>query len=128
MGCKSFFSGFVKFGQSFLKGREEGLSQGGVRAGFIAVKQGEWRHLSGAMRGGVVMEFCRGKELYPFGQVVGAKDVEICFELLIGSLSLSIGLRVVGSGEANIILEETSKFLSKGRSELRASVRDGSVM
>ena len=58
MGCKSLFLGFVKFGQSFLKGGEEGLSQSGVRVGFIAVKQGKWGHLSGAMRGGVVMEFC----------------------------------------------------------------------
>ena len=58
MGCKSFFSGFVQFGQLFFKGGEEGLSQSGVRAGFIAVKQGKWGHLSGAMRGGVVMEFC----------------------------------------------------------------------
>ena len=32
MGCKSFFLGFVKFGQSFLEGGEEGLSQSGVRA------------------------------------------------------------------------------------------------
>ena len=38
MGHKSFLSGFVESGQSFLKGREEGLSQSGVRAGFIAVK------------------------------------------------------------------------------------------
>ena len=38
MSCKSFFSSFIKFGQSFLKGREEGLSQSGVRARFIAVK------------------------------------------------------------------------------------------
>ena len=45
IGCKSFFSDFIKFGQSFLKGREEGLSQSGVRAGFIAIKQGEWGHL-----------------------------------------------------------------------------------
>ena len=58
MGCKSFLLGFVKFGQSFLKGREEGLSQSGVRVGFIAVKQGKWGRLSGAMRGRVVMEFC----------------------------------------------------------------------
>ena len=58
MGCKSFFSGFIKFGQSFLKGGEEGLSQSGVRAGFIAVKQGKWGRLSGAVRDRVVMEFC----------------------------------------------------------------------
>ena len=38
MGRKSFFWGFVEFGQSFLKGREEGLSQSGVRAEFIAIK------------------------------------------------------------------------------------------
>ena len=128
MGCKSLFSGFIMFGQSFLKGGKKGLSQSGVRAGFIAVKQGEWGHLSGAMRGRVVMEFCQGKELYPFSWVVGAKDAEICFELLIGSLGLSIGLRMVGSGEANIILEEMSKFLSEGRSKLRASVGDESIV
>ena len=75
-----------------------------------------------------MMEFCQGKELYPFSQVVGAKDAEISFELLIGSLSLSMGLRMAGSGEANVILEETSEFLSKGRGELRALVGDESIM
>ena len=75
-----------------------------------------------------MVKFCQGKELYPFSWVVGAKDVEICFELLLGSLSLSISLRMVGSGEVNIILEEMSTFLSKGRSELRASVGDESIM
>ena len=128
MGCKSFFLGFVKFGQLFLKGGEEGLPQSGVRAGFIAVKQGEWGHLSGAMRGGVMVEFCQGKELYPFSQVVGVEDAEISFELLIGLLGLSISLRMVGSGEANIILEETSKFFSKGGSKLRALVGDESIV
>ena len=58
MGCKSFLSGFVKFGQSSLKGGEEGLSQSVVRVGFIAIKQGEWGCLSGAMRDRVVVEFC----------------------------------------------------------------------
>ena len=128
MGCKSFFLGFVKFGQSFLEGGEEGLSQSGVRAGFIAVKQGKWGHLSGAMRGRVVMEFCQGKELYPFSRVVGAKDVEISLKLLIGSLSLSISLRMVGSGEVNIVFEETSKFLREGGGKLRASVGDKNIM
>ena len=75
-----------------------------------------------------MMEFCRGKELYPFSQVVGAKDAEISFELLIRSLSLSIGLRMVDGGEVNIILEETSEFLSEGRSELRALVGDESIV
>ena len=38
MGHKSFFLGFVESGQLFLKGREEGLSQSGIRAGFITIK------------------------------------------------------------------------------------------
>ena len=58
VGCKSFPSGFIKFGQSFLEGGEEGLSQSGVRVGFVAIKQGEWGRLSGAMQGRVVVEFC----------------------------------------------------------------------
>ena len=75
-----------------------------------------------------MVEFHRGKELYPFGQVVGTKDAEICLEFLIGSLGLTIGLRVIGSGEANIILKEMSKFFGKGRSELRTLVRDESIV
>ena len=54
--------------------------------------------------------------------------MEISFELLIGLLGLSIGLRMVGSGEANVILEEMSEFLSKGGGELRTSVRDESIV
>ena len=50
-----------------------------------------------------MVEFCGGKELYPFGWIVGTKDVEICFKLLIGSLGLTIGLRMISSGEVNII-------------------------
>ena len=57
------------------------------------------------MWGRVVVEFCGGKELYPFSGVVGTKDVEICLKLLIGSLGLTIGLRMIDSGEANIIFE-----------------------
>ena len=75
-----------------------------------------------------MVEFCQGKEMHQFSWVVGAKDAEISFELLIGSLGLSIGLRMVGSGEVNIIFEKTSEFLSEGRSELRALVRDESVV
>ena len=74
------------------------------------------------------MEFCRGKELYPFGQVVGTKDVEIHLKFLIGLLSLSINLRMIGSREVNIVFEEMSKFLGESRSELRATVRDEGVM
>ena len=74
------------------------------------------------------MEFCGGKELYPFSQVVGTEDAEISLEFLISSLGLTISLRVISSGKANIVLEEMSKFFGEGRSKLRTMVRDESVM
>ena len=52
------------------------------------------------------MEFSGGKELYPFGWVVGTEDVEIGFEFLIGSFRLSIGLGMIGSGELYVISKE----------------------
>ena len=58
------------------------------------------------MRSRVVVEFGRGEELYPFSWVIGAEDAEIGLEFLIGSFSLSVGLRVVGGGESYIIVEE----------------------
>ena len=54
-----------------------------------------------------MVEFGGGEELHPFSQVIGAEDAEISFKFLIGSLSLSISLRVVGSGESYVVVEET---------------------
>ena len=75
-----------------------------------------------------MVEFCGGKELYPFHWVVGVEDMVISFKFLICSFSLSISLRVVGSGEANIIFEEVGKFFSKGRSKLETTIGDESIM
>ena len=58
------------------------------------------------MWGRVVVEFSRGKELYPFGWVVGTEDAEIGFEFLIGLFRLSIGLGMIGSGELYIVSKE----------------------
>ena len=52
------------------------------------------------------MEFSRGGELHPFSRVIGAEDAEIGLEFLIGSFSLSIGLRVVDGGESYVVVEE----------------------
>ena len=57
------------------------------------------------MMNGVVVEFSSGKEFCPFLRVVGTKDLEEGFNLLIGLLSLSISLRMISSGETDIILE-----------------------
>ena len=74
---------------------------------FVTIKERERGCLSGAMWGRVMVEFSGGKELHPFGQVIGAEDAEISLEFLIGSLSLPIGLRVVGGGESYVVVEKT---------------------
>ena len=53
-----------------------------------------------------MMEFSGGKELHPFSRVIGAEDAEISLEFLVGSLSLSVSLRMVCSGESYVIVEE----------------------
>ena len=68
------------------------------------------------------MKLSGGKEVGPFPGVVGTKDAEICFDFLIGLFGLSIGLRVVCSGEFHIVLEEMCKFSGEGGSKLWSSV------
>ena len=53
-----------------------------------------------------MVKLSSGKVICPFPRVVGAKDAKICFNFLIGSLSLSIHLRMICSGEFDIIVEE----------------------
>ena len=75
-----------------------------------------------------MMKLSGGKEVHPLLRVIGAKDAEICFYLLIGPFSLSICLRVICSGEFDVVVKELCQFSGKGRSELRASVRYQGVM
>ena len=52
------------------------------------------------------MKLGSGEEVCPFLRVVGTEDMEICFNLLIGLLSLSICLGMICDGELDVIMEE----------------------
>ena len=54
-----------------------------------------------------MVKLSSGKEICPFLRIVGAEDTEICFNLLIGLLGLSIHLGVICSGELDIVVEES---------------------
>ena len=69
-----------------------------------------------------------GKKVHPFPRVIGTEDAEVCFNLLICSFCLSIRLRVICSGEFDIIVEESCQFSGKGGCELWASVGYQRVM
>ena len=65
------------------------------------------------MRNGVVQELGRGKELGPSVRVISTEDTEISFYFLISSFGLSIGLRMIGGGEADIVFKDSGEFLSE---------------
>ena len=54
-----------------------------------------------------MVKLSSGKEVCPFPRVVGAKNAKVHFNLLIGSFGLSISLRVVCSGELDIIMKKS---------------------
>ena len=74
-----------------------------------------------------MVEFSGGEESYPFCLVVGTENVKIHLKFLICSFSLTICLRVIGCGQANIVFKETSEFLDEGRGKLRAMVQNNSL-
>ena len=57
------------------------------------------------MRNRVVVEFGCGEKFCPFLRVVGIEDLEISLNFLVGLFGLPISLRVIGGGEADIIME-----------------------
>jgi hypothetical protein len=60
--------------------------------------------------------------------IVGTKDPEIGFYLLIGSFRLAVGLGVICDGKANIVLEDSGEFSGKHGSKLWTAIRDKRVM
>ena len=69
------------------------------------------------------MKFGGREVIKPGFRVVGTKDAKIHFYLLIGAFRLSISLRVIGSGEFDIVLEESGQFSSEGGGKLGSPVR-----
>ena len=108
--------------------RQGGFAEGGVGTWVISEEKREGRDFGRAMGDGIMLEFCESKELGPLMGIAGAEDTKVSFDFLIGSFSLSISLRVVRSGESNIVFEDSSEFLGKRRGELGSSVRDEGVM
>ena len=75
-----------------------------------------------------MLEFSERKELRPLMGVVGTKDMKIGFNFLIGSLGLSICLRMICGGESNVIFEDSGKFLGECGGKLGSLVGDESIM
>ena len=75
-----------------------------------------------------MLEFCERKEPGPLVGVTSTEDTEVGFDFLVGSLGLSISLRVVRSRESNVVFEDSGELLGECRGELGSSVRNESVV
>ena len=59
------------------------------------------------MGSGVVLKLGSGKEVWPVVEVVDAEDGEIGFYFLVGLFCLAISLRMVCSGELDVVFEKS---------------------
>ena len=82
--------------------------------GFISHHKIEWRLVGDRMGVMIVCEFCMENFVSPGGGVRFTEDSQIGFNFLVDSFSFSVRLKVIGSGEGKIIVEEFSKFFGKG--------------
>jgi len=76
----------------------------------------------------IVGEFGMEKFFGPRGWVCATKDSEISFYFLVNTFNLPIRLEVVGGGERKVVVQKFSKFSSKGRCELRTTIRDNFIV
>ena len=79
---------------------------GGKCTGFISHHEEEWRLVGYGVRAVIVGEFSEGDVLSPRSRVRATEDPKRGFYFLVHTFSLSISLRVVGSGEGKFITEE----------------------
>ena len=76
----------------------------------------------------IVGEFCVGDFVSPETGVGPIEDPKVCFDLLVYMFCFAIGLGVIGGGQGEVVIEESSKLLGEGRGELWATIRDDFVV
>ena len=79
---------------------------GGKCAEFISHHEEEWRLVGYRVRAVIVGEFSEGDVLSPRSRVRATEDPKICLYFLVHTFSLSVSLRMIGSGKGKFIAEE----------------------
>jgi len=95
---------------------------------FISHHEVEGGLAGDRMRVVIMDEFSMGDLFGPWRRVGTTEDAEISFHFLVDTFNFSVGLRMVGSGKGEIIVENSSKFSSECGGELWAMIRDNLVV
>ena len=75
-----------------------------IGSGFVAHHEKEGGGVGDRVGGGVVCKFCHGKEFGPLRRLIFGKDPKEGFKFLVNPFRFAVGLRVVGSGEGDVII------------------------
>ena len=76
----------------------------------------------------IVSKFCV-RYFVSLGTRVGPTEgLKVCFNLLVDTFCLTISLRMIGSGEGEVVVEKFAKFFGKSRGKLWATIRDDFVV
>ena len=95
---------------------------------FISHHEIEQRLTSDGVGAVVVCKFGMGDLICPGTRVGSTEDPKVHFNFLVDMFCFAIRLGVIGGGEGEIIVEEFSKLLGEGRSELWAVIRDDFIV
>ena len=80
---------------------------------FISHHEIEWGLVCDGVRAVIVGEFCMGDLVSPGTRVGPAEDPKVGFNLLVDTFCFTIGLKVVGGREREVIIEEFSELLGE---------------
>ena len=123
-------------GEGFVAGGGEGFKAGfhcgngsigdhrGKSTGFISHHEIERRLVGDRMGAVVVGEFSMGDRFGPRCGIIAAKDTKVGFDFLIDPFRFAVRLWVIGGGEREIVVEESSELSSEGRCKLRTTIGD----
>ena len=80
------------------------------------------------VRAVVVGKFGVGDLFGPRGGICATEDTQVGFYFLVYALGFSVGLGVIGSGEGEVVVKNSSKLPGECRGELRTAIRDDLVI
>ena len=81
---------------------------------FISHHEIERRLTGDRVEAVVVCEFSVGDLISPGTRVGLTEDSKVHFNLLVDTFCFTVGLRVVGGGEREVVIEKLSELLGKG--------------
>ena len=97
-----------------------------LEVGEVTVNDFKGRAAMGGVNVGVDNEFSHGEVLVPVALMSASIEAEVLFNILVSTFCLTVGLRVIGSGEVRLNPELSEEGAHDLGGELRSSITNKS--